>query len=69
MGLRVPVRDFLTALCADRLALILCVMTGNEKTPPLYSESMTIREEAPETGRFASGEDFEEWKRGRMKGS
>lgn len=69
VGLRVSVRDFLTALCADRLALLLCIQTGNETPPPLFADDMIVRTETPDTGRFASGADFEAWWNGESKES
>lgn len=67
MGLRVPVRDFLTALCADRLALLLRILNGKETPPPLFAEDMLLQTETPDTGRFSSGEDFEAWWNGETK--
>ena len=61
-GLRVPMRDYLTALCADRLALLLRIWTQNDTQPGLFAPDMVERAAEPEdTGRFASGEEFLTW--------
>lgn len=62
-GLRVSVSDFIAALCADRLALLLHFLTGSDAKPVLLSQEMIARREAEpeESGRFASGEEFLAW--------
>lgn len=69
MGLRVPVRDFLTALCADRLALLLGMLAGKEDPPYLFSDAMLAPREPETTGRFASGAEFEAWWNGEQSDS
>lgn len=68
-GLRVPMRDFLTALCADRLALLFCYATG-ENCPTLFADGMIAESTtaAPETGQFASAEEFEACREKMMAG-
>lgn len=70
-GLRVPMRDFLAALCADRLTLLLHIWTQNDTQPILFAPDMVFRRaaEPEETGRFASGEEFLAWWNGTEKGS
>lgn len=60
-GLRVPVRDFLRAVCADRLALIFCALTGNKDLPYQFAPDLAADREPENTGRFESGEEFLAW--------
>lgn len=69
LGLRVPVRDFLTARIADHLALILRFLQGVD-VRRLWSDEM-IRETAErsgETGAFQTPEEFEAWRSAQFGG-
>lgn len=69
LGLRVPVRDYLTALVADSLALILRFLHG-DNVPRLYSDEMIRKTAEPsgETGVFRTPEEFEAWRSARFGG-
>ena len=69
LGLRVPLRDYLTALAADRLALLLRFLHGVE-APRLWSDEM-IQERAErsgEAGAFRTPEEFEAWRSAQFGG-
>ena len=68
LGLRVPLRDYLTALCADRLALLLRSWTQSDECPPLWAPAMIREQEIEETGAFETAEDFEAWRAQQFKG-
>lgn len=65
-GLRVPLRDFLTARIADRLALFLRHVTQSDDNPRLISNEMLCSEknaaEEENAGFFETAEDFEAWR-------
>jgi len=69
LGLRVPVRDYLTALCADRLALVLRFLQGVE-APRLLSDEMIRKKAEPsgEAGAFRTPEEFEAWRSAQFGG-
>ena len=69
LGLRVPVRDYLTALVADRLALILRFLQ-NVDAPRLWSNEMIRAAEKPsgDSGAFQTPEEFEAWRSAQFGG-
>ena len=72
-GLAVPFDTWLMALCADRLAILCWRKTedgvNGVNPPPQIAPTLMIQQEIPDTGRFASGEEFEAWRAARMKAS
>ena len=68
LGLRVPPRDFLAALAADRLALLLYRYAQSDERPQLWSQVMIREQEIEETGAFETAEDFEAWRAQQFKG-
>ena len=67
LGLRVPLRDYLTARIADHLALVLRFLQGVE-APRLWSDEMIRKKAEPsrEAGAFRTPEEFEAWRSKQM---
>lgn len=68
LGLRVPPRDFLAALAADRLALLLYRYAKSDDCPPLLAPEWIEEQPVKETGAFETAEDFEAWRAQQFKG-